>query len=58
MGKLHHIFTPAELAKLDAREKKDLQKRMTQHIKDDPMIDAIVKMHGKARKRLKEKLKK
>lgn len=58
MGKLHHIFTPAELQKLSPREKTDLQKKMTQQIKNDPMIDAIIKAHGKLRKQLKEKLKK
>ncbi len=58
MGKLHHIFTPGELQKLSPAQKRDLQKKMAQQIKNDPMLDAIIKLHGKARKQLKEKLKK
>jgi hypothetical protein len=58
MGKLHNILTPAELKKLSQSEKNDLQKKMTQHIKNDPMLKEIVRLHGKVRKHLKEKLKK
>jgi hypothetical protein len=57
MGKRHNIITPAELKKLDQKKKADLQKEMTQHIKNDPMLKEVVKLHGKARKHLKNKLK-
>jgi hypothetical protein len=57
MGKLHHLFTPAELKKLDKTKQKELQAKLTGQIKKDPMLKAIIKAHENMRKHLKEKLK-
>jgi hypothetical protein len=57
MGKLYKLFTPAELAKLDKRKKADLQKKLSRHIKSDPMVKAIVTAHRNMCKHLKQVLK-
>lgn len=56
MGKLHNIVTPAQLKKLKNREKA-LQREMTRHIKNDPMLSEAVKLHAKVAKHLRKKLK-
>jgi protein required for attachment to host cells len=57
MGQLHHVLTPAELGKLNKEQKKELQKKLTQEIENDPMLKEIVKRHGVVRKHLRQKLK-
>jgi hypothetical protein len=57
MGKLHNVLTPGELGKLDKAKKAELQKKLTEHISNDPMLREIVKRHEIIRKHLKEKLK-
>ena len=57
MGKLHHVLNPGELGKLDKAKKDKLQKKLTEHIRNDPMLREIVKRHEIIRKHLKEKLK-
>ena len=56
MGRLHNIITPAELKKLKNREKA-LQKKMTQLLKDDPMLREAVRLHQKVATHIKQKLK-
>jgi hypothetical protein len=56
MGKLHNIVSPTQLKKLKNREKA-LQKEMTRHISNDPMLREAVKLNAKVAKHLRQKLK-
>jgi hypothetical protein len=57
MGKLHHILTPAELAKLAKSQKAELQKKFDELKENDPMLKELIKRQQVVHKHIRQKLK-
>jgi hypothetical protein len=56
MGSPHHVFSPKELTSLGKGEVKKVGAEISQHVKNDPMLKEIVKVHRSMRNHLKQKL--
>jgi hypothetical protein len=56
MGKLHILYEPSELNRLTQEQRDELQRRLTEEIRKDPMAAAIIEAHQKMVEILKEKL--
>ncbi len=56
MGSPYKHFSPAKLKKLSKEQMSALRKELQRHIKEDPMMRALISSHKAMTKRLKEKV--
>lgn len=56
MGSPYKHFSPAKLKKLSKRQMSALRKELQLHIKEDPMMRALISSNRKMSKLLKEKV--
>jgi hypothetical protein len=58
MGSPYKHFSPTKLKKLSKEQMSALRKELQLHIKEDPMMRALISSHRKMTKLLKEKVRK